>query len=85
MASFEYTVKDKIGIHARPAGKLVQMARPLSSTIMITKNGMSADATRLMSVLSLGVRCGDTITISAEGGDEEASLEAVKKFMEENL
>lgn len=59
MASFEYTVKDKIGIHARPAGKLVQMARPLSSTIMITKNGVSADATRLMSVLSLGVRCGD--------------------------
>lgn len=85
MASFEYTVKDKIGIHARPAGKLVQMARPLSSTIMITKNGMSADATRLMSVLSLGVRCGDTITVSAEGGDEEASLTAVRTFLEENL
>lgn len=85
MASFEYTVKDKIGIHARPAGKLVQMARPLSSTIMITKNGVSADATRLMSVLSLGVRCGDTITVSAEGGDEENSLAAVKAFLEENL
>lgn len=85
MKSFQYTIKDEVGVHARPAGKLVQMARGLTSTIQIEKNGNKVDATKLMAVLSLGVKCGDTITVSVEGGDEENSLVTVKTFLEENL
>lgn len=85
MQSFQYTITDEIGIHARPAGKLVQMARGLSSIVQIEKNKNCVDATKLMAVLSLGIKCGDTITVLVEGGNEEESVIAVKTFLEENL
>lgn len=55
MKKFEYTIKDELGIHARPAGMLAKEAKNYKSVITITKEGKSAEATRLMSVMSLAV------------------------------
>lgn len=85
MKNFEYTIKDELGIHARPAGMLVKEAKKYESTISIVKEGKSADATRLMSVMGLGVKCGNVVEITAEGADEDAAIEGMKAFFEANL
>jgi len=87
MKQFTYTITDPIGIHARPAGLLAKAAKALDSTITITKadGGKSAVATKLMAVMGLGVKTGETITFTIEGGDEEASAAAMEKFCKENM
>ena len=61
MKNFEYTIKDELGIHARPAGMLVKEAKKYQSKITITKEGKTAEASKLMAVMSLGVKCGQTV------------------------
>ena len=85
MKTFEYVIKDELGIHARPAGLLAKAAKELDSEVMITKGDKTVGATKLMALMGLGVKCGDTITISINGGDEAASEAAMKKFLESNL
>lgn len=85
MKKFEYTIKDELGIHARPAGMLAKEAKNYKSTITITKEDKSAEVTRLLALMSLGVKCGQTIEISVEGEDEDTAFEGVKAFFEENL
>lgn len=86
MKKFSYTVRDATGIHARPAGLLVKAAKVLDSTVTL-KNaaGKSAVATKLMAVMGLGIKQGDTVTVTVEGGNEEASTAAMEKFFSENL
>lgn len=50
MKNFEYTIKDEVGIHARPAGMLVKEAKKFESKIVLTKDGRSAEATKLMAI-----------------------------------
>lgn len=85
MKSFEYTITDPVGIHARPAGNLAKEAKKYDSVIKITKNGKSAEAKKLMALMALGVKQGETVTVSIEGGDEEAVAAAVETFFKENL
>ena len=86
MKKFEYTVKEASGIHARPAGLLVKAAKALDSTITLENAaGKSAAATKLMAVMGLGIKQGDTVTVMVEGGDEEASVATMEKFFGENL
>ena len=85
MKQFEYVITDPVGIHARPAGLLVKEARQHQSKIMLQKGDQSADATRMMSVMGLGVKCGDTLTVTVEGADEDAATRAMQLFFAENL
>ena len=86
MKEFTYTIKDEVGIHARPAGNLVKTAKGFSSTITIEKEGKPAvNATALMKLMGLGVKCGDTIKFKIEGDDEEAAAKALEEFMNANL
>ena len=83
MKQFQYVINDPIGIHARPAGLLVKAAKALDSTITVEKQGgKSASA---MAVMGLGVKGGDTVIVSAEGGNEDASIAAMETFFKENL
>ena len=85
MKKFEYVVKDEVGIHARPAGLLVKEAKKYESKISITKDGKSAEATKLMALMGLGVKCGDTVEVTVDGADEDTAFEGVKAFFEANL
>ena len=86
MKQFDYTIKDPLGIHARPAGMLAKVAKGFGETVVtVTKDGNTVKASQLMKLMGLGVKNGDTITVAAEGPAEDEAIEAVKKFMEENL
>lgn len=86
MKQFQYVISDSLGIHARPAGMLAKAAKALDSTITIEKaDGKSAVASKLIAIMSLAIKCGDTVTVSAEGGDEEGNLQVMEQFFKENL
>ena len=61
MKEFDYTIKDAVGIHARPAGQLVKLAKGLDSTITITKADKTVNVTQLMKLMGMGIKCGDTV------------------------
>ena len=83
MKCFEYKIKDEVGIHARPAGLLAKLVKETGSVVTIEKNGNTVDATKLFSVL--GVKCGDTVKVCIQDGDEEKTERMVKDFFNENL
>ena len=85
MKSFSYTVKDELGIHARPAGMLVKEVKNFQSKVTLEKDGKSVDASRLMAVMGLGVKIDQTVTVTVEGDDEDAACDAIKAFFETNL
>ena len=85
MKSFSYTVKDELGIHARPAGMLVKEVKNFKSKVTLEKDGKVIDATRLMAVMRMGVKKDQTVTITVEGADEDAAYDALKSFFETNL
>lgn len=85
MKTFDYVVKDELGLHARPAGLLVKEVKNFESKVFIKKDDKEVDATRLMAVMGLGVKCGAKITVKIEGADEEKAYEALKKFFEEQM
>ncbi len=85
MKEFRYKIKDEVGIHARPAGLLAKEAKAFTSKITIITNGKSADVTRLMTVMGLGVKKDAEVTVRAEGADEDVAIEKMKEFFEANL
>lgn len=87
MKQFTYTVTDPVGLHARPAGVLAKFSKTLDSVVTITKadGSKSAEAKKLMAVMSLGVKTGETITVTIEGGNEDANAAAMEQFCKENM
>jgi len=84
MKEFTYTITDSVGIHARPAGLLAKKAGEFKSIITVVKGERKADTRRLMALMGLGIKCGETITVRAEGEDEDTAAEAIKTFLIEN-
>ena len=85
MKQFQYTIKDELGVHARPAGLLVKLAKQYTSTITLEKNGKTCDMRKLMALMGMGVKQGETVTVKVEGDDEEAAAAAIQKFLTENV
>lgn len=85
MKTFNYTIKDEIGIHARPAGLLAKKAKEFESTITLEKNGKSVNVTKLMMLMGLGVKCGETVTVTVEGPDEDKAATEMEAFFNANL
>ena len=85
MKKFTYTITDPQGIHARPAGQLIQEANRFASAITLDKDGKTADAKRIFAVMSLGAKQGETLKVTVEGADEEAAAAAIEAFLKENM
>ena len=86
MKEFTYTINDPLGIHARPAGLLAKVAKGYGDTVVtITKDGNSVKASQLMTLMGLGVKQGNEVTVAAEGPAEDDAIAAMQKFFEENL
>ena len=85
MKQLAYTIKDENGIHARPAGQLVQAAKAYQSEITITSGDKSASAKKLFALMGLGVKQGDSITVTAEGPDETEAAAGMEVFLQANL
>lgn len=85
MSEFNYTITDEVGIHARPAGLLVKEAKKYDAAIVIECNGKSADAGKLMAVMGLGVKKGDTVRVTVDGDDEALIANSLEEFFKANL
>jgi len=85
MRKFQYTIKEPNGLHARPAGLFVRCSQECSSDVNVSKDGKSANAKRLFSVMGLGVCKGDVITVSCEGSSEASDISKLKSFCEANI
>jgi len=84
----DFTILNKLGIHARPAAQFVKMANRYQSDIMVEKDGEEVDGKSIMGLMMLAAGHGSVIAVSAEGSDEDAALEAIgdliaRKFEEE--
>ena len=87
MKKINYTVVAEAGIHARPAGLLVKQAASFKSDIKILneENGKEADLKRLMAVMALGVKQGNSIVVTVEGEDEDEAYTVLDSFLKENF
>ena len=86
MKQFTYTIKDPLGIHARPAGLLAKAAKAYAdTTITVTKDDNTVKATQLMKLMGMGISQGNEIVVTAEGPAEDEAVAAMQKFFEENL
>lgn len=85
MKTFTYTIKDKLGIHARPAGMVVKVVKETGCKVTIKKGSQVVDLSKLIAVMGLGIKCGDTVTVTTEGENEDLALLSIQHFFEENL
>ena len=85
MKEFTYVITDKEGIHARPAGELVKLAKSYASSVSVIKKGKKADAKKVFGLMGLGVKQGMEITVQVEGEDEETVAAALETFLKDNL
>ena len=83
MKQFQYVITDEVGLHARPAGMLMKKAKEMKVTVAC--NGKSADATKLMAIMGMGVKKDMEVEVTVEGGDEEAAAAEMEAFFKENL
>ncbi|MBE5895610.1 MAG: HPr family phosphocarrier protein [Lachnospiraceae bacterium] len=85
MKKFDFTIQDEMGIHARPAGMLTKEAKNYQSTITMEKDGKSVNVLKLMAVMAMGIKCGETVTVTVEGEDEEVAAAAMEEFFKANF
>ena len=79
MYTREITVKNEVGLHARPATYFIQKANEFKSGIWVEKEERRVNAKSLLGVLSLGIMKDTTVTLIADGSDEKAVMENVVK------
>ena len=84
MAEISFVIKNKVGLHARPASVFVREASKFKSTITVIYGDTQANAKSILNVLTLGASQGAAISIRAEGEDAEAALQALKALNDSN-
>lgn len=78
-------IKNKLGMHARPAAKLVGISSQYKSEIFFERNGQVVDGKSLLSILTLACPRGSMITIRAEGADAHEAIEELEKLIEDKF
>lgn len=85
MQKVSYVIKDHQGIHARPAGELVKLVKEMDSKVTIGKDGKAVTAAKVLAIMSLNVKFGQTVEVSVDGGDEAANAAKIEEFLKANL
>jgi phosphocarrier protein len=86
LKSFTYTIQDKEGIHARPAGMLCKTCKAMAPNKVTVKKGEeTAECNKVLALMCLGVKCGETITLTVEGPDEEVKAKELQEWLSANL
>ena len=81
MARAEVRIVNKLGLHARAAAKLTQLAGRYAAEVWLTRNHRRVNAKSIMGVMMLAAGMGTAITIEAEGNDAEAALAALSALI----
>ncbi len=74
-------IQNQAGVHARPAAMLAQKAAEFKSQIMLHKSDRQANAKSIISIMGLGIQCGDQVTFKIEGPDAETALGALTQIV----
>ena len=82
MRSTTLTLINPLGLHARAASKLVDVAKSFASSVTLTKGGKDVDGKSIMSLLLLGAPVGSQLELTVEGDDEEAALAGISALIE---
>ena len=82
MYTREITVKNEVGLHARPATYFIQKANEFKSSIWVEKDERRVNAKSLLGVLSLGIMKDTTVTLIADGSDEKEAIDALAELIE---
>ena len=81
MTSRQVTVVNALGLHARAAARFVQLAARFASQVRVTRDAKVMDGKSIMGILLLAAARGTTITISADGADEQAAVDALVELV----
>ena len=82
MIQREVTITNNSGLHARPATFFIQKANTYRSGVWVVKDDRKVSAKSLLGVLSIGIAKGMTITIVADGDDEQAAIKGLVEPIE---
>ncbi len=85
MKDIQVTIENKLGLHARPAAKLVQTAAKFESDIFLSRESQVVNGKSIMGVMMLAAEKGAELTISANGVDEEDALQALLALFQEKF
>lgn len=85
MISDQVTMIDKIGFHARTAAMFAKQAATFSSAINIEFNNKSVNGKSMLAIMTLGVKCNDTIEIKIDGEDEEIAMKSLSELIQNNF
>ncbi|MDR0588938.1 MAG: HPr family phosphocarrier protein [Spirochaetaceae bacterium] len=85
MREIKYILKDKLGLHGRPAAQLVKGAAKFKCDAQIGSPAKMVNAKRIIGVMALTLKQGEECTMTFDGEDEEAAAAFCKAFLEENL
>ena len=85
MPQLEIVVSDKLGLHARAAAKLTQLAGQFSGEIFISKGAQRVNAKSIMGVMMLAAGIGSTVKLEASGGDAEQALTALQALFDDKF
>jgi phosphocarrier protein len=81
----DYLIIDPHGMHARPATALLRLARQFKSEFSLKKDGNKIQMKSMLNILSLALKCGDTISVFIEGDDESQAVAAFDNFFNEEM
>jgi phosphocarrier protein len=76
------TIRNELGLHARPAAKFVRLAASFGSAVELERDGQRVNGKSIMGVMMLSAECGAVVTIRAEGADAEAAVEALARLVD---
>jgi len=85
MAEVTLTVVHPAGLHARPAALFVQAANQYSCEVKVLKGDKAVNAKSILGVLSLGVHCGEEITVFTEGEDAKEAISCLEELIKSNF
>ena len=77
MVKKDFTILNKLGIHARPAAQFVKIANRYQADIFVERDGEEIDGKSIMGVMMLAAGHGSIITVTADGSDETAAIDAL--------
>ncbi len=82
MRSANVTLVNPLGLHARAASKLVDVAKAYASTVTLSKDGKDVDGKSIMSLLLLGAPVGSELGVTIEGEDEDEAFQGICALIE---
>lgn len=85
MVNFTFVMRDRMGMHARPAGLLVKEAVGCSSKVTIRKGERTGDAKRIFNVMGLSIKANEEVEITVEGDKEQEEAAALEAFIRKNI